>query len=237
MEHARPAPTTPRTAGAKRCDRLRFFAIPARAAEAQKSERKFREERYHRLLRAAHALPPVRLDNSTFPLRNTYPNGGRGLASQSVEGAVSAFGARVKSKLANAAAQGAPEDQLRAPLENLFGALAHLCGLPDGALALVGETTLANIKTRPDYAVTVQKALVGFIEVKAPGKGADPRKFNDRTTRSSGTSSSRCPICSTPTATPSASGGMANRRASSSLFEGDIETSGAKLAAPGPRLR
>ena len=30
----------------------------------------------------------------------------------------------------------------------------------------------------PDFAVTVHKALVGFIEVKAPGKGADPRKFD-----------------------------------------------------------
>jgi hypothetical protein len=31
--------------------------------------------------------------------------------------------------------------------------------------------------TRPDYAVTFGKALTGFIEVKAPGKGADPRRF------------------------------------------------------------
>jgi len=35
------------------------------------------------------------------------------------------------------------------------------------------------MKTRPDFAVTVTNALVGFIEVKAPGKGADPRQFND----------------------------------------------------------
>ncbi len=27
--------------------------------------------------------------------------------------------------------------------------------------------------------MTVSKALVGFIEVKAPGKGADPRKFSE----------------------------------------------------------
>ncbi len=46
-------------------------------------------------------------------------------------------------------------------------------------MSLVGETTLAHLKTRPDYAVTVHNALVGFIEVKAPGKGADPRKFSD----------------------------------------------------------
>ena len=30
-----------------------------------------------------------------------------------------------------------------------------------------------------NYAVTVSNALIGFIEVKAPGKGADPRRFDD----------------------------------------------------------
>src|ERR1700675_2805626 len=36
-----------------------------------------------------------------------------------------------------------------------------------------------SLKTRPDYAVVVHNALVGFIELKAPGKGADPRKFKE----------------------------------------------------------
>src|SRR3974390_2654124 len=31
-----------------------------------------------------------------------------------------------------------------------------------GKRVLVGETTLAHLKTRPDYAVTVSNALVGF---------------------------------------------------------------------------
>jgi N-6 DNA methylase len=44
---------------------------------------------------------------------------------------------------------------------------------------LVGESSLQELKTRPDFAVTKQNLLVGFIEVKAPGKGADPRKFID----------------------------------------------------------
>lgn len=43
----------------------------------------------------------------------------------------------------------------------------------------VGEASLADLKTRPDYAVTVHGALAGFIEVKEPGKGADPRRFKD----------------------------------------------------------
>ena len=35
------------------------------------------------------------------------------------------------------------------------------------------------MSSRPDYAVSVSNALAGFIEVKAPGKGYDPRRFTD----------------------------------------------------------
>ena len=68
---------------------------------------------------------------------------------------------------------------MRAPLEVLTRDLAILAGLPDGAVDMVGESTLSDLKTRPDYAVVVRNALVGFVEVKAPGKGADPRRFSD----------------------------------------------------------
>jgi N-6 DNA Methylase len=57
--------------------------------------------------------------------------------------------------------------------------LAEIGGLPVAIVHLVGETSLSDLKTRPDFAVTVRNALVGFIEVKAPGKGADPRRFTD----------------------------------------------------------
>ena len=93
--------------------------------------------------------------------------------------AVSRFGVEAKSKLSNPGASGAPEDQLRAPLEGLIGNLAELAGLPPGTVVTVGETSLADLKTRPDYAVTRRNALIGFIEVKAPGKGADPRRFRE----------------------------------------------------------
>ncbi len=94
--------------------------------------------------------------------------------------AASKFGFEAKSKLSNPAASGAPEDQLRTPLEGLIANLAELTGLPPGTVVAVGETSLADLKTRPDYAVTRRNALIGFIEVKAPGKGADPRRFQDR---------------------------------------------------------
>ncbi len=92
---------------------------------------------------------------------------------------VSTFGAATKRKLSNKAASGAPEDQLRAPLETLIRDIAVLSGLPGGVVDLVGESSLAHLATRPDYAVTMHNALIGFIEVKAPGKGADPRRFSD----------------------------------------------------------
>lgn len=100
------------------------------------------------------------------------------MADKTVANAVSAFGASVKPKLASAAIAGAPEDQLRGPLEALIRGLAELGGLPTGAVNLVGETTLLDIKTRPDFAVTVSNALVGFIVAKVPGKRS--RRFQPR---------------------------------------------------------
>ncbi|MEI2726386.1 MAG: N-6 DNA methylase [Verrucomicrobiota bacterium] len=92
---------------------------------------------------------------------------------------MAAFGAKAKAKLPNPGASGEPEDQLRAPFEQLLADFAELASFPQTAVAAVGESSVSDLKTRPDYAVTVHKALVGFIELKAPGKGADPRKFKD----------------------------------------------------------
>lgn len=84
---------------------------------------------------------------------------------------VSRFGAAAKAKLANPAATGEPEDQLRAPLERLFEDLAVLCDFTAEWFSAGGESALSTLKTRPDYAITMRKVLVGYVEVKAPGKG------------------------------------------------------------------
>jgi hypothetical protein len=97
--------------------------------------------------------------------------------TSSLHQAIATFGVSAKAKLKNAAVKGAPEDQLRAPLERLIGDLAELCAIPRGSVAAVGETSIADIGTRPDYAITLDGVLVGFLELKAPGKGVDPRKF------------------------------------------------------------
>lgn len=97
----------------------------------------------------------------------------------SLSSAISTFGSSAKAKLSNVAVTGHPEDQLRAPFEHLLEDLVELCGQSRSALVLVGESSVSDLKTRPDYAITVGNALVGFVELKAPGKGADPRRFRD----------------------------------------------------------
>jgi len=55
---------------------------------------------------------------------------------------ISTFGASLKGKLANPAACGEPEEQLRAPLEALIEGIAQLCGLPPGTIQCVGESSV-----------------------------------------------------------------------------------------------
>ena len=147
--------------------------------------------------------------------------------------AISEFGARAKAKLSSAAIDGAPEDQLRNPLEQLFHDLAELSGLPPKALNLVGETDLKHLKTRPDFAVTRNNALIGFVEIKAPGKGADPRKFE----KGSHDGEQWEKLKSLPNLIYSDGGSFSLWRdgkleGAIVQLDGDIETSGAKLTGP-----
>lgn len=150
--------------------------------------------------------------------------------------AVSRFGADAKAKLANVAATGQPEDQLRAPLDALIRDLAQATGRPAGSVVLVGETSLADLRTRPDYSVTVglgsAKALVGFIEVKAPGKGFDPRKFKDAHDKEQWAK-----LRALPNLLYTDGNGFSLWRDGEIVgkpvaLDGDVETDGAKLAAP-----
>ncbi len=92
--------------------------------------------------------------------------------------AVSRFGATLKPKFSGIAATGSPEDQLRGPLDHLVQEIVSALGWA-ATVVLIGESSVRELKTRPDFAVTKQNLLVGFIELKAPGKGADPRRFDE----------------------------------------------------------
>lgn len=154
------------------------------------------------------------------------------MTDTSVADAVATFGASVKSKLSNAAISGAPEDQLRGPLDVLFRDLAVAAGLPAGAVHLVGETQLGDIKTRPDFAVTVKKALVGFVEVKAPGKGADPRKFSDPHDKEQWDKLKSLPNLIYTDGNAFSLWRDGKLEGAIVHLEGNVESAGAKLAAP-----
>jgi hypothetical protein len=145
--------------------------------------------------------------------------------------AIARFGTEAKAKLANPSATGEPEDQLRAPLERLFADLAELCGFKREWLAAVGESSLSALKTRPDYAITLRNVLVGFVEVKAPGKGADPRRYKGHDKEQWAKLQSLPNLLYTD---GNAFSLWQNGELVGSIveLEGDVETSGAKLGAP-----
>ncbi|MDP2765663.1 MAG: type ISP restriction/modification enzyme [Brevundimonas sp.] len=149
-----------------------------------------------------------------------------------LEDAVSRFGATAKSKLSNPAVTGQPEDQLRAPLETLIADLCALIGPAADDTVAVGETSLADIMSRPDYSVTRKGALIGHIEVKAPGKGADPRKFAGKHDKAQWEKLKALPnlIYTDGNAFSLWRDGV--RALEIVVLGGDIETSGAALTAP-----
>ncbi|MFE5542935.1 type ISP restriction/modification enzyme [Streptomyces sp. NPDC056534] len=91
-----------------------------------------------------------------------------------VRAAVAVFGEELKPKLKGSTGT---EDQLRAPFERLITSAAGALGLKS---VLIGEVPLVDIGARPDYAVNIADALVGHVELKRPGVGADPATFTGR---------------------------------------------------------
>ena len=150
-----------------------------------------------------------------------------------VKKAVGEFGASAKAKLNQG---GQPEDQLRNPIEQLFAALSIAGGHAAGAVTLIGEQSLAELRTRPDFAVQLNKALIGFIEVKAPGKGADPRKFKDKHDKDQWDKLKALPNLIYTDGNALSLWRNGHLVGDVAKFDGDIETSGAKLGAPAALL-
>ena len=146
--------------------------------------------------------------------------------------AISKFGASLKSKFSGAAIAGAPEDQLRNPLETLIKDLGEVLGRPAASIDLVGETTLIELNSRPDFAVTVGKALTGFIEVKAPKKGANPRNFTDPHDKAQWSRLKALPNILYTSGNSFSLWQDGELQGKVVHLDGDVETSGAKLKAP-----
>ncbi len=109
--------------------------------------------------------------------------------------------------------------------------MAELCGFQREWLAAVGESSLSTLKTRPDYAITLRSVLVGYVEVKAPGKGADPRRYKGHDKQQWEKLQSLPNLLYTDGNSFSL---WQNGELVGSIveLEGDLQTSGARLAAP-----
>lgn len=84
------------------------------------------------------------------------------------------FAAAVTRKTAQIVS-GEPEEQLRAPFE----ALIDECGALIGKIVVcTGEVALPDSLGSPDYAIHVDGLLAGYVELKAPGKGANSAAFH-----------------------------------------------------------
>jgi hypothetical protein len=86
--------------------------------------------------------------------------------------AVSRFGAASAAKLAG---PGEPEAAIRAPLSVLIETLGELCGR---AAVMHDEVHDDERRVRPDYGVSVNQVVMGYVEVKAPGHTIDPGRMS-----------------------------------------------------------
>lgn len=83
------------------------------------------------------------------------------------------FAERITAKFTSPAA-GEPEDHLRAPVEKLLSAYGEIISRN---IVLAGESKLRERLGKPDYAATDGAVIIGYIEIKAPGKGTSPDYF------------------------------------------------------------
>jgi hypothetical protein len=88
--------------------------------------------------------------------------------------ALQSFAEAVRAKMSQLT-PGEPEDQLRGPFENLVAQAAAALGW---RVVCTGETKLPGRLGRPDYAVHLNRLLAGYVELKAPGVGANPKRFS-----------------------------------------------------------
>ena len=95
------------------------------------------------------------------------------LTTSAIHVPLRAFAAAVTAKMAGTA-PGEPEEQLRDPFAELLPAVAAIAGRN---IVCVGEVRLPHRLGKPDYGITENGLLIGYAELKAPGKGVARRRF------------------------------------------------------------
>ena len=86
--------------------------------------------------------------------------------------------------------EGQREAQIVAPVEGLLVAAQPLA---KGKINIINESAHAELRGRPDLAVAASGLLRGYVELKAPGKGAQPSKFSDPRDRAQWTKFKKLP--------------------------------------------
>jgi len=98
-------------------------------------------------------------------------------STNSILKALQTFAAAVTEKM-NQLTLGEPEEQLRTPFDNFMnGGVSAAFGLNIGC---TGETPLPDRLGRPDFAIHRNQSLAGYVELKAPGAGANAKRFKGR---------------------------------------------------------
>ncbi len=92
---------------------------------------------------------------------------------KAVLAALRKFAGAVTAKMTTLTAS-EPEDQLRAPFESFMQEVGQATARQ---VVCTGETRLPGRLGKPDYAIHTPKILAGYVELKAPGTGADPSRF------------------------------------------------------------
>ena len=95
---------------------------------------------------------------------------------KAVLAALRKFAGAVTAKMTTLTA-GEREDQLRAPFETFMQEVGQAIARE---VLRTGEVRLPGRLGKPDYAVHAPKILAGYVELKAPGLGADPSRFAGR---------------------------------------------------------
>ncbi|MGH3320572.1 MAG: N-6 DNA methylase [Streptosporangiaceae bacterium] len=85
--------------------------------------------------------------------------------------AVSAFGVACEERLGGA---GEAEAAIRPPIEGLLQAAGSALSLH---VVEHGEAAVEDLQVRPDYAIRVDGAITGYVEVKKPRTDIDPSSF------------------------------------------------------------
>ena len=87
--------------------------------------------------------------------------------------ALKKFADAVTAKMTTLTA-GEPEDQLRGPFEVFMKEVGQTLAVK---VVCAGEVRLPGRVGKPDYAIHAAKLLAGYVELKAPGFGANPSRF------------------------------------------------------------